>query len=128
MMADGKESKRQLQRCGFSYVNNFRLTVNGRGMMRTMNRAISAMSRRKTCKSIVRNMAAMLATRRKRAHQAVVQSHLRCWGAFNSSCCFVLKLWVAEAETSMLIRNQADHSKGDVVEFLLSRWKEREVQ
>lgn len=31
-----------------SYVNSFRLTVNGRGMMRTMNRAISDMRRRKT--------------------------------------------------------------------------------
>lgn len=32
-----------------SYVKSFLLTVNGRGMMRTMNRAISDMRRRKTC-------------------------------------------------------------------------------
>lgn len=35
-----------------SYVNSFLLTVKGRGMIRTMNRAISDMRRRKTCMKI----------------------------------------------------------------------------
>lgn len=38
-----------------SYVNSFLLTVKGRGMMRTMNRAISDMRRRNTCIVIVSN-------------------------------------------------------------------------